>query len=57
MAPRIKPEQSQTSDDVPCDEFPERIIIDDASFDALTAAIASPRPPNAKLRALFQNKK
>ena len=34
----------------------KRIVLDDASFDAFSAAIANPPRPNAKLRALFQKR-
>jgi len=57
MALLFKPQPTTTYDEPSRDEFPERIILDDASFDAFSAAVTNPRPPNAKLRALFQKKK
>lgn len=56
MALLLKPQPTTTHDDPSRDEFPERILLDDASFDAFSAAIVSPPRPNAKLRALFQKK-
>ena len=32
----------------------ERIVLDDASFDAFTAELAKPSPPTATLVALFR---
>jgi hypothetical protein len=34
--------------------FPERILLDDASFEAFSANVSSP-PPNAALRAFFES--
>lgn len=33
---------------------PERIVVDDETFDRLTDAIENPRPPNDALIALFK---
>lgn len=56
MALLRKSKPNTTHDDSSRDEFPERIVLDDASFDAFSAAMASPPRPNVKLRALFQKK-
>lgn len=56
MALLLKPQLTPTHDDSSRDEVPKRIILDDASFDAFSAAIANPPRPNAKLRALFRKK-
>ena len=57
MALRIKPELPSTCDDLSDDEFPRRIVLDDASFDALCELLANPPEPTEKLRALFHKKK
>jgi uncharacterized protein (DUF1778 family) len=56
MALLLKPQPTTTHDDSSQDEFPKRIVLDDASFDAFSAAIANPPRPNAKLRALFRKR-
>lgn len=56
MALLLKSKPTTVRDDPSRGEFPDRIVLDDASFDAFSAAIASPSRPNAKLRALFQKK-
>lgn len=38
------------------DGMPERIVLDDVSFERVSRAIRNPPPPNAKLRALFKKK-
>ena len=54
MALLLKSKPTAVHDDPSRD--PERIVLDDASFDAFSAAIANPPRSNAKLRALFQKK-
>ncbi len=56
MALLLKSKPATMPDDSLRDECPERIVLDDASFDAFSAAIANPPRPNAKLRARFQKK-
>ena len=56
MALLPKPKPTTTHDDSLRDESPKRIVLDDANFDAFSAAMANPPRPNAKLRALFQKK-
>jgi uncharacterized protein (DUF1778 family) len=56
MALLLESEPTTTHDDSSQDEFPKRIALDDASFDAFSAAMANPPRPNVKLRALFQKK-
>ena len=41
----------------PARDVVERIVLDEVSFDAFSADMMSPSPPNAKLRALFLHKK
>lgn len=54
MALRFKTKPTTTHGDSSQDELPARIVLDDASFDAFSARLANPPPPNAKLRALFK---
>jgi len=56
MAVLLKSKLTTTDDGSSRDESPERIVLDDASFDAFSAAVTNPPRPNAKLRALFQKK-
>lgn len=56
MALLLKSKPTTVPDDPSRGEFSERIVLDDASFDAFSAAMANPPRPNAKLRALFQKK-
>jgi hypothetical protein len=56
MALLLKSKPTTTHDNSSRDEFPERIVIDDTSFDVFSSAMANPPQPNAKLRALFQKK-
>lgn len=54
MALRFQTKPTTTRDDAAKDERPEPVVLDDASFDAFSAVMANPPPPNAKLRALFR---
>jgi hypothetical protein len=56
MALLLKSKPTTAYDDPSRGGLPERIVLDDASFDAFSATIANPPRPNAKLRALFQKK-
>jgi hypothetical protein len=54
LLPKSKPEMMHEGTSRA--EFPEHIVLDDASFDAFSASVTNPPRPNAKLRALFQKK-
>jgi uncharacterized protein (DUF1778 family) len=56
MALLLKPKTIATQDASAPEEASERIVLDDVSFEAFSAAMANPPRPNAKLRALFQKK-
>jgi hypothetical protein len=46
---------SPASDETGADYvFPEHIVLDEESLPEFVAEMASPRPPNAALRALFR---
>ena len=56
MALLFKPKPIVAPDDSSRDELPKCIVLDEASFDAFSAAMSNPPRPNAKLRALFQKR-
>jgi hypothetical protein len=53
MALRFQTKPTRTRDDAH-DEWPEPVVLDDASFNAFSSVMANPPRPNAKLRALFK---
>jgi uncharacterized protein (DUF1778 family) len=54
MALRFQTKPTTAHDDSSRDELPTRIVLDEASFDQFSTALANPPHPNAKLRALFK---
>jgi len=48
--PTSRPNESRGAEYV----FPQRIVLDDVSWQTFCSEMENPRPPNAALRALFK---